>query len=96
MNETRTDKPRDEPISEDVSSGQLLIPVKECRRQLGGIGNTKFYEEVAAGRLKLIKMGRRSFATPAELKRYVVALQENAATGSDTDVAETPDAEAAA
>ena len=79
MNQTRSDESNDEPISEDVpSGGQLLIPVKECRRQLGNIGNTKFYEEVAAGRLKLIKMGRRSFATPAELKRYVAALQEGA------------------
>lgn len=62
---------------EDISpSGQLLIPIEESRRRLGNIGHTKFYAEVAAGRLKLVKIGRRAFTTPAELERYVAALQE--------------------
>ncbi len=78
MSKTRTDKSSDEPINTDVSSSDepLLLPIKECRRRLGDIGNSFFYKEVAAGRFKLLKVGRRSFGTPAECKRYVAALQE--------------------
>ncbi len=73
MNQTTTNKSSDEDVT---SSEPLLIPIKESRRLLGGIGHSKFYEEVAAGRLRLIKMGRRSFLSPDEIRRYVAALQE--------------------
>ena len=73
MNKITTEKSSNEDVS---FSGPLLIPIKEGRRLLGGIGNSKFYEEVAIGRLKLVKMGRRSFLTPGEIRRYVAALQE--------------------
>ena len=73
MNKTTADKSSDE---DDSSSGQLLNSVKKCRHLLGDIGNSKFYEEVAAGRLKLVKIGRRSFLTTDEIRRYVASLQE--------------------
>ncbi len=73
MSKTTANKSRGE---DDSSSGQLLNPIKKSRHLLGDLGNSKFYEEVAAGRLKLVKIGRRSFVTTDELRRYVAALQE--------------------
>ena len=53
----------------------LLHPIPEARGILGNIGNSKFYALVAAGELKLVKIGSRSFVTSDELRRYVAALQ---------------------
>ena len=57
----------------------LLHSIPEARVMLGGIGNSKFYELVGAGQLKLVKIGSRSFVTSDEIRRYVAALQENEA-----------------
>ena len=57
----------------------LIHPIPDAREILGGIGNSKFYEIVSEGQLKLVKIGSRSFVTADELRRYVAALQENAA-----------------
>ena len=56
----------------------LLHPIPEARGILGGIGNSKFYGIVAAGQLKLVKIGSRSFVTDDEIRRYVATLQEAA------------------
>ena len=56
------------------SSERLLHPVKEARRLLGGIGVTKFYELVATGEIELVHIGRRSFLTDFEYRRYVDEL----------------------
>ena len=56
----------------------LLHPIPEAREILGNIGNSKFYEIVGAGELKLVKIGSRSFVTSDELRRYVATLQEAA------------------
>ena len=48
---------------------RLLYPVKEARAQLGGIGNTMFYNMVKDGRIRLTKIGKRSFVSGPELKR---------------------------
>ncbi len=65
------DTPEVKPIIHDVPTS---------RKILGGLGTSKFYEEVRDGNLKLVKIGRRSFCTDAELSRYVEAL-EGAAAG---------------
>src|ERR1700745_3019239 len=44
-----------------------LMPVKEARHQLGGIGPTTFYALVKEGELSLVKLGRRSFVEAEEL-----------------------------
>ena len=41
---------------------------------LGGIGVTKFYELVTRGDLELVHIGRRSFLTDTEIRRYVDEL----------------------
>ena len=61
------------------SSDQLLHPIPEARAILGNIGNSKFYQIVASGQLKLVKIGRRSFVTPDELRRYVDSLSDEGA-----------------
>ena len=58
------------------SSDKLLYPIPEARAVLGNIGHSKFYEIVASGQLKLVKIGRRSFVTPDELRRYVDSLSD--------------------
>ena len=55
-------------------SDQLLHPIPVARALLGNIGNTKFYEIVASGQLKLVKIGSRSFVTDGELRRYADSL----------------------
>ncbi len=57
-----------------MSNGRLLHPVPEARELLGGISHTYFYELVREGRIKLTKLGRRSFVTDRELER--VAYEE--------------------
>ena len=57
-------------------SDPLLYPVRKAREALGDIGNSKFYQIVAAGQLKLVKIGSRSFVTPDELRRYVNSLSD--------------------
>jgi len=40
-----------------------------------GLGRTKFYEFVAAGKIKLIKCGKTSLVTDAEAVRFQAALE---------------------
>lgn len=67
------------------SSNQLLHSVKDARKSLGGIGNSKFYELVKKREIRLVKMGRRSFVTDDELCGYVVRLSERAASRDAPD-----------
>jgi excisionase family DNA binding protein len=41
-----------------------------------GIGRTKFYEEIQAGRLKARKVGRRTIVLPPDLEAYAESLPE--------------------
>lgn len=38
------------------------------------LGRSKFYEEIAAGHINTVKVGRRTYVTEAELRRYVDSL----------------------
>ena len=59
---------------------QLLIPMPDSRRRLGGIGHTTLYELVKRGELTKVNIGRRGFITTKSLTAYVERLSE-AATG---------------
>ena len=48
---------------------RLLHPVDEAREALGGISRAFFYEMVNDGRIRLTKIGKRSFVSDPELKR---------------------------
>jgi hypothetical protein len=50
-----------------------LYPIREAFA-LAGLRNTRGYEEVAAGRLKVVRNGRRSFVRASEIQRYIDAL----------------------
>ncbi len=54
-----------------MSEKRLLHPIPEARELLGGISHTKFYDLVRLGKIRLTKIGRRSFVTHAELERFV-------------------------
>lgn len=56
----------------------LLHPLTDAFKRVG-IGRSKGYELIAAGDLKVIKIGRRSLIAETELQRYVASLSEASA-----------------
>lgn len=50
-----------------------LIPVREAFA-LSGLRLTRGYQEVANGRLRIVRNGRRSFIRASEVQRYIDAL----------------------
>jgi excisionase family DNA binding protein len=60
-----------------------LLSVEEGRRIIG-VGRTTLYALVAEGRLRLVKIGRRSFLVAAELEAFVASLHSlNGRRGGD-------------
>ena len=55
-----------------------LYPVGEAQAKLGDISHTTFYELVKAGRIRTVKLGRRTFVTADEIDRFAASL-----TGGD-------------
>ena len=49
---------------------KLLHPVDDARILIS-IGRSKFYEEVAAGRLMIIKIGKKSLVPQSSIDLYV-------------------------
>ncbi len=48
---------------------RLLHPVDDARHALGGISRATFYEMVKDGRIRLTKIGKRSFVSDPDLRR---------------------------
>jgi hypothetical protein len=44
-----------------------------------GLRTTKAYEEIAAGRLRVVRNGRRTFVRASEIERYFDSLDGKAA-----------------
>ena len=42
---------------------------------LAGLRTTRGYAEIAAGRLKVIRNGRRTYVRASEVERYISALE---------------------
>ncbi len=42
---------------------------------LAGLRPTKAYQEIATGRLRVIKNGRRTFVRASEIERYIATLE---------------------
>lgn len=59
----------DEMELEPKNPQRLLYPVPEARQLLGGIGHSTFYAWVKADKIRLTKIGGRSFVSGPELKR---------------------------
>ncbi len=56
-----------------------LFPLREAFT-LAGLRLTRGYQEIAAGRLKVVRNGRRTFVRASELQRYIDSL--SAASGA--------------
>ena len=56
-----------------MSTIDRLIPFFEAIA-MAGMKSTKAYEEVNAGRLAIVKNGRRTFVRASELQRYINSL----------------------
>jgi hypothetical protein len=52
-----------------------LVPFRQAAR-MAGMRTTKAYSEVAAGRLKICRNGRRSFIRASEVQRYIDSLSD--------------------
>lgn len=52
---------------------KLLHPVDDAREQLS-LGRTKFYEEVHARRITIVKAGKKSLVPQASIDAYVEML----------------------
>ncbi len=52
---------------------RLAYPLAEAAAQLG-IGRSKLYSEIAAGRLRTVAIGRRRLVPRSELERYLAGL----------------------
>lgn len=50
-----------------------LIPFSRAI-EMAGMRSTKAYEELKAGRLAIVKNGRRTFIRASELQRYIDSL----------------------
>ena len=59
---------------------KLLHPVEDARLLLS-LGRTKFYAEVHAGRLTIIKAGKKSLVPQSSLDAYVAARIAEAQAG---------------
>lgn len=51
---------------------RLLYPIPDAAHVIG-INRSKFYELIASGDIKVVKIGRRTFVAHDELERYVKA-----------------------
>jgi excisionase family DNA binding protein len=54
---------------------RLLYPIDEVP-DLVPLGKTKLYEEIAAGRLRATRCGRRTFIAATDLADYVELLRQ--------------------
>lgn len=64
--------------SQEPTSAPIFNPVAVACQRLG-IGRTLLYEELAAGNIKTVKVGRRRLIPESELQRYVAAKLAEAA-----------------
>lgn len=52
-----------------------LYPIKEFRADAGGMSHSQFYREVNAGRVRLTKIGRRSYVAKKDREAYFASLR---------------------
>lgn len=64
---------------ESVAEGSVkLHSIDEARRLLGGMGRTWFYAEVAAKRIRVVKLGTRTLVPEAEVRRVIAEAEARA------------------
>lgn len=58
-----------------MNHGPLLRSVDDTRRQLN-LGRTAFYKLVSTGRLRVVKLGRRTLVRDEDLREFVAGLTD--------------------
>lgn len=56
----------------------LFVPINDGAKIIG-LGRSKFYELVAAKRIPLVKLGRKSLVSVASLREFADSLTKSAA-----------------
>lgn len=77
LNASTTDagSPRGDDVAVPASFTPRAFPIPEfCRRY--GIGRTNAYQEIAAGRLRAVKVGRRTLIAHDAAEAWLAALPE--------------------
>lgn len=54
-----------------AGSSDKLHSIPEALSLLGSMGRTWFYAEVAAGRIRVVKLGKRSLVAASEVARII-------------------------
>ena len=67
------------PVERWAEDQVCLYSIEEARRILGCVGRSWLYSEIAAGRLRPLKLGTRTMFTNKELARYIAARESEAA-----------------
>ena len=57
-----------------METQRLLLTVRDARSCLGNISHSRFYELIRDGQIRIVKIGRRTYITAAELARFVDSL----------------------
>lgn len=60
----------------NTEAAPLLHTVESVLNSRIPIGRTTFYAEVKAGRIQVVKIGRRTYVRESECQRYVDSLAE--------------------
>lgn len=60
---------------------QLLDPIAETQKLLGGLGRTKTLELIANGELESVKIGSRRLVVHESIERYIGRLAESQRAG---------------
>jgi excisionase family DNA binding protein len=68
-------------MADSVIEGVIYDRPKQAQRKLG-IGPTKFYELVAEGRIKTLKLGRATLVPTDQYQAFRESLEKHAALGT--------------
>ena len=60
-----------------MQKDKILYALPDAREQLGGMSHSKLYQLVNAGKLRLVKIGRRSYLTHGEMHRFAASLESD-------------------
>ena len=64
--------------AEQKAVAPLLHDLETASRILGGLGRTSVFRLLQEGQLRATKIGRRTFVSDSELRRYVASLEQAA------------------
>lgn len=63
------------PTSASLNSDRLAYPINDLAKSIG-VGRSKLYAEIAAGRLRAVKVGSRTVVPADAVQAYLARLPE--------------------